>query len=836
MSFNINLRLPSSSPSHPKVPNEPPTATAPYKLALIGEAPANLEVEAGRPFVGPAGHLLSQVMVGTGLLRSACYMGNITPYQPPNNHFSAFKWQGPEIQEGLHTLATDLQNWKPNLILLLGQNPLAAAGIDPKTTKISTIRGSLFRCTDGNSPFFSFKCLPTFHPSYINQSGYSDKPLFIADLRRAREEAEFPALDLPKYEFNLRPTANWICSKLQTLLLNTTPIAIDIEGAHPAISCISICDTPRTGFIIPFNELSPLDMVRVVRELARLLQTPTIPKILQNGLYDASNLALSFNILVNPIADDTMLSGWEIKPELRKSLGLLASLYTRQPYYKDDRKKEDRDTFFNYCCTDSAVTYEIRNVHRSLLSKADGARSHYDFNLACLRPLLYCQIRGINYDVTRADEIRKEYLVKMSEVQQRINARAAEYDMDSVNIGSPKQLCTLLYDRIGLPTQHPKIGPRIDTSRRTTDEEACLTLFKKFDDSIVTDILTWRSFDKRRQYCEIKHDKDNRIRSSYNLVGTVTGRVSSSKTISGTGYNLQTIPKKLRCLFRADADHHFFQCDLSGADGWTVAAYSASLGDPTMLEDYRYVIDGERIKPAKVIALMYHHGAEVNTWPREKIWEECQKINEEGEGWWLYFACKRVQHATSYDAKAARIAETILHDAYKKEGKLITIPIDKCKQLQDLYERVRYRGVMAFKNFIRNQLNTQQGYPTLTDSTGHSREFFGRPRDNDTFRQALSHLPQTYTTYATNLAILNLWRDPENRRSDGSLRIEPLHQVHDAVCGQFRKEDTTWALPRLQHYFDNPLEIAGLEITIPFDGAYGPSWGELGPSYGGGVI
>ena len=840
--FNINLRPPSNAPEYPKVPNELPSATAPYKLAIIGEFPANVEVEAGRPFVGPSGHVLSQVLVGCGILRSACYVGNITPYQPPYNKMENFSWTGPEITEGLFTLAKDLAHWKPNLVLLLGNNPMSAAGLGSfglgkAKQKIANWRGSVFKCVDGSSPFFNTKCLGTYHPSYISQNGYSDKPLFIADIRRAREEAEFPELRNPQYEFNLRPSSDWIVSELSRLVSIGGPIAIDIEGAHPSISCISVCESPTKGFIIPFNELSPTDMVRVVRQLAHLLQDPKIPKILQNAFYDASNLALSFKILINPISDDTMLSGWELNPELRKSLGLLTSLYTKQPFYKDDRLKDDRDTFFNYCCTDSAVTYEIRNAHKELLNNNSDSKAHYQFHLKCLRPLLYCNLKGINYDYQGAEEMKREFLVRREEVGVRINARgqAIHGPSYSVNVNSHKKLQELLYKDIGLPAQYKKEGNR-KTTKVTADEEACLNLFKQFDDSVITDVLAWRHFDKRRQYTEIGYDKDNRIRSSYNLVGTVTGRTSSSKTISGTGYNLQTIPKALRKLFRADDDHWFFQCDLAGADGWTVAAYSASLGDPTMLEDYLYVRDGQRIKPAKVIALMYHHGAEVNNWPREKIWKESLKINEEGDGWWLYFACKRIQHATSYDARPARIAQTILGDAYKKDGQLINISLQRCKELQDLYERTRYRGVMAFKNFIKNQLSTQHGYPQLTGASGHTRTIFGRPQDSSTFREALSHLPQSNTTYATNLAMLNLWNDPDNRRSDGSLRIEPLHQVHDALCGQFRKSDTDWAIDRLNKYFDNTLKIAGMEITIPFDGEYGPSWGELGIKYNGGLI
>lgn len=68
------------------------------------------------------------------------------------------------------------------------------------------------------------------------------------------------------------------------------------------------------------------------------------------------------------------------------------------------------------------------------------------------------------------------------------------------------------------------------------------------------------------------------------------------------------------------------------------------------------------------------------------------------------------------------------------------------------------------------------------------------------------------------------------------LRIQPLHQVHDALCGQFPKVDTAWAVSKIQSYFNNPVTIAGETLVIPYDGAYGPAWGSLGEKHGGGVL
>jgi DNA polymerase I-like protein with 3'-5' exonuclease and polymerase domains len=58
------------------------------------------------------------------------------------------------------------------------------------------------------------------------------------------------------------------------------------------------------------------------------------------------------------------------------------------------------------------------------------------------------------------------------------------------------------------------------------------------------------------------------------------------------------------------------------------------------------------------------------------------------------------------------------------------------------------------------------------------------------------------------------------------LRIQPLHQVHDSLIGQFKFEDKDWAISKLKEYFNNEIQIAKTKLTIPFAGTYGPNWGD----------
>ena len=145
-----------------------------------------------------------------------------------------------------------------------------------------------------------------------------------------------------------------------------------------------------------------------------------------------------------------------------------------------------------------------------------------------------------------------------------------------------------------------------------------------------------------------------------------------------------------------------------------------------------------------------------------------------------------------------------------------------CTALQELYF-ARYRGVKAWQKKVEEQIKTRGCLPS---ASGHIRTFFGRRNNSETFRQAYAQEPQHNTTYATNRAILNLWEDSDNRNPDGSLIIEPHHQVHDALNGSFPVSKTEWAIPRIRSYFNFTIPIAGQSIRIPFEGEYGENWGD----------
>jgi hypothetical protein len=650
--------------------------------------------------------------------------------------------------------------------------------------------------------------------------------------------------------------------------------SIDIEGGLAGWICMSVVPTPTSGFIVAFSLLFAHEQgLEYIGQSARFLGRADIPKVLQNSLYEGFVLGYGFAMVVRNVVEDTMLKGWEIYSELPKGSGYASfHLDTRTQwkqliaYSKKEQTKrakagvnpatEIRNKHLA-CCIDSAVTLEISLAQDNALSES--GRRHYRTNMELLSPLLYMEYRGIRYDTALVATELGQVKAALLECSTRLQIRTGKSLVGNKGSISSHKLKRLLYEEGSYPVQYKGRGP---DKKPTTDVEALLKLQKKNpNDPLLSDILLHRKLESILETLEIRADPDGRVRCGYNLVGTETGRLTCYTSPTGSGANLQTITKKLRKLYTADAGYWFYQIDLAGADGWTVAAHCLRHGDPTMWDDYLF-----GLKPAKILALMLKYGSQVNTWTREQIAATSKEVDPDGAE---YFVCKVVQHGTNYGMKEATMQKNVMVKSYNISGSAIYIGMDVCETLRAYYF-LRYPGLLQWHKWAENEVLAGHN---MISASGHERKFFGRRKgwnsrrrcvevDHETWKEFLANEPQENTSYANNLTLLNQWTDTDNRiggvylrepgdtyratrrKTVGGLIIEPFHTVHDANLGQFPRGpaewcptySVEWATKKIRQWADNTLTIANTQVVIPFEGAYGPSWGEQGTKYGGGEI
>jgi hypothetical protein len=399
-----------------------------------------------------------------------------------------------------------------------------------------------------------------------------------------------------------------------------------------------------------------------------------------------------------------------------------------------------------------------------------------------------------------------------------------------------------IYTDLKLPVQHHPVTKSI-----TTNYAALLRLKKKTKHPVIEKALPLTELYTRMSQLQMETDSDGRVRSTYNLVGSETGRVTCKKSPTGTGRNLQAtadedslkddddiLHEGLRDILVADPGYYMAKADLKGADGWTVGANMASLGDYSMLHDLQ-----AGVKPASLLTLMRRHGhSYIAGKDRPALKELCKEVGHDD---WDYFSSKQLVWGFCYMLGVKKASDLV----FEKSAGQVEMTEKEVEDMKRLFFS-RY-NVPIWWRAMERKLFSQPYPPKLTSPSGHTRMFFGRRQE--ILGEALAHEPQSVTTYATNKAVYNCWRDEENRihsvsfnhgRTMGgmptndealreeqlrcTLRVEPLHQVHDEFLTQFKIEDTEWAIGKIKQWFNNEIIIAGIKITIPFDGAYGKNW------------
>jgi DNA polymerase len=131
-------------------------------IMLVGEQPGDREDRAGRPFVGPAGQLLDEVIAEAGLERRAVYVTNAVKHFhfEPRGKFRLHK-RPPvtAVNACMPWLEAELQVVKPRVVVLLG------------ATAAQALFGSKFRITRDRGKLLEHAMAPvaiaTFHPSAI---------------------------------------------------------------------------------------------------------------------------------------------------------------------------------------------------------------------------------------------------------------------------------------------------------------------------------------------------------------------------------------------------------------------------------------------------------------------------------------------------------------------------------------------------------------------------------------------------------------------------------------------------------------------------------------------
>lgn len=455
--------------------------------------------------------------------------------------------------------------------------------------------------------------------------------------------------------------------------------------------------------------------------------------------------------------------------------------------------------YWVYNGLDCVVTADVLNALLPQLD--DTARRTYEFSLALQAPVLEMNMRGLLVNRRRKFKVIREMEAKLAQLEAQFNDLVREgIGLDGIKWSSPKDLKHLFYDVMQLTPVKKRNAAGVFTP--TTDEAALEKLAGYFiAEPLCNHILALRGLGKSLGFLRSGVDTDGRMRTKFNIAGTVTGRFASSMTDFGSGTNLQNVTESLRSVFVADPGMMFCNIDLEQADSRNVGALCWNLlcdnPDWTEATAGAYLDACESGDLHTFVSKLAFPGLPWGTAPDREIAERLAHKHYD-----YRYLSKKCGHGSNYLAQDFTVA------------KHARIPLSLARDFQSQYFTA-FPSIPAWHNSVFWNLENL-GY--LESPFGRRRYFFGRPREASTRREAVASVPQSMTGDEINRGILNLWRED---------KVQLLVQVHDSILFQFpehlRDVIVPWALERVKTRL---MLKRDREFIVPVEAQTGWNWGK----------
>lgn len=344
----------------------------------------------------------------------------------------------------------------------------------------------------------------------------------------------------------------------------------------------------------------------VLDQLKPLLEAESIHKVGQNLKYDANVLA-NHDISMAGIYHDTMLQSYVLNSTAtRHNMDALAEKYLGQEtiHYEDVAGKGAKQICFDqvsvevaapYAAEDADITLRLHQQLFSKLEKIDALKKVYQTIEMPLVPVLArMEQTGVLVDEQMLTQQSGELASKIKILETQAHDVAGQ----PFNLGSPKQIQEILYDKLGLPVlkKTPKGQP-------STAENVLQDLALDFP--LPRLILEHRSLSKLRSTYTDKLPKQinpvtGRVHTSYHQAVAATGRLSSSDP------NLQNIPvrseegRRIRQAFIAEPGFTVLAADYSQIELRIMAHLSQDAG---LLQAFKEGLDVHKATAAEVFGV-----------------------------------------------------------------------------------------------------------------------------------------------------------------------------------------------------------------------------------------
>ena len=391
-------------------------------------------------------------------------------------------------------------------------------------------------------------------------------------------ETKAPLEDTKKFDYDLYSTIQNIdqLNEWKEKISEKGYVAIDTEtdslnaieanliGFSFAISNNEACYIP-----IKHLEKSPqIELNQALVILKEIMEDQSILKILHNKKYDGLVLQ-KYGISIAPY-DDTMLISYSIgSGGIRHNLDALAKNYLSHNAlsFKEIAGTGKNQKVFNeidistaskYAAEDADITLRLWKLLKPKLAEDRLSSVYETIERPLAKIIMEMEKHGVSVDEKILNKLSEKFASKIKKIEEKcFEVVGVEF-----NLGSPKQVGEILFDKLGI-----KGGKKTPSGSWSTDADT-LTFLASNGNALPKLLLEWRGLSKLKStYTDALptfiNKKTNRIHTSYAMSSTSTGRLSSSDP------NLQNIPirnedgREIRSAFIAEEGSSLISADYS---------------------------------------------------------------------------------------------------------------------------------------------------------------------------------------------------------------------------------------------------------------------------------
>ena len=521
----------------------------------------------------------------------------------------------------------------------------------------------------------------------------------------------------------------------------------------------------------------------LVEEFCPFFQSDKIVKIGQNIKFDLLVLK-NYGVRVSGPFFDTMLAHYLIEPDMRHNMDVLAETYLHYtpvpitdligPKGKNQKTMADLEpaAVSDYACEDADVTLRLRHVFEPMLRDLGLLGLLNEVENPLVPVLADIERAGVRIDSAAMGEYSAELQGYVQELETQIYTEAGE----TFNIGSPKQLGEVLFDKMQIGGGKIK---KTKTGQYATGEEILSQLAGDYP--IAGLILEYRQLTKLRStYVEALPQlvaADGRVHTTFNQAVTATGRLSS------TNPNLQNIPirtekgREIRKAFvPRDEQHILLAADYSQVELRIMADFS---GDATMIEAFRLGQDIHTSTASKVFRV-----------PLDQVDAEMRR------------KAKTVNFGIIYGISAFGLAQRI--GISRKEA----------TEIIDTYFQ-EFSSVKQFMDESINRARELEYAETLLKRRRYLRDINSRNATlrGYTERNAINAPIQGTAADIIKKAMINIHDFLERER----LGTKMILQVHDELVFDAVKEEVAYVTPKIRELMTTALLLphgVPLEVEV----------------------